>query len=385
MLHLAIPRTQLAELHDVVRGSHRARSVAAVMNSDHRTLYSGRRWLLDGQVEIDSTAAVTRSAACTLLDPDGRAGLDSAAPLDGSIGLDRYLHLRREYWLPYAQAWVSVPLFTGPVSGVTRSGPAIEVEAQGKELLALQPAWTPRTWTKGTRRVDIIEELMRERAGEWAFALPQGWNAQIGRDWSVVRRVGDEQHTIWARAQVQAKSLGDKQVFYDARGVLRGRSQPVKSVWRIRQEDLAGELTVSERTSDVVNAVVMTGGVPKGGKAPVTATAELDPSHPWSPSSLGRRGVGRRIPVAFEDSSLVTQKDADAAAERHLKVQERGSVELTATTLPVPWLEPRDLITVEVAGEPTLMRVHKATLPLSGDLMSVGSLRTYRPRKRGRR
>jgi len=369
----------------VVRGSHRAHSVAAVMNSDHRTLFSARKWLLDGQVEFDSSASVTRSAACTLLDPDGRAGLDSAAPLDGAIGLDRYLHLRRNYWLPYAQTWVSVPLFTGPVSGVTRTGPVISVEAQGKELLALQPAWTPRTWPKGSRRVDIIEELMRERAGEWAFALPQGWGATIGRDWSVVRRIGDDAHTVWARAQVQAKSLGDKQVFYDARGVLRGRSQPVKPVWRIRQEDLDGEPTVSERSNEIVNAVVMTGGVPKGGKTPITATAELDVKHPWSPALLGRRGVGRRLPVAFEDSSLVTQKDADAAAARHLKVMERGSVEMTATTMPVPWLEPHDLISVEVGGDPTLVRLHKATIPLTGDLMSVGSLRTFRPMRRGRR
>jgi hypothetical protein len=385
VLHLAVPRSHLAELHDVVRTSHRARTVCAIQNSDHRTLYSGTRWFLDGQVELDSTAAVTRSATCSLLDPDGRAGLDSTAPLDGALGLDRYLHLRREYWLPHAQEWVSVPMFTGPISGVTRSGPVIDVEAQGKELLALQPAWAPKTWRKGARRIDIIEELMRDRAGEWAFHLPKGWGARIGRDWSIVRRVGDEQHTIWARAQVQAKSLGDKQLFYDARGILRARTQPVKPVWEIREEDLADRPTVSERTSEVVNTVVFTGGVPKGGKSPVTATASLPWSHPWSPSALGRRGVGRYLPVAVEDSSVVTQKDADAAAQRALKVHERGSVELSATALPIPWLEPRDLLTVPVAGVPTLTRLHKATYSLTGDLMSIGHLRTYRPRRRSRR
>ena len=385
MLHIGAPRAHLAELFDVVRGSHRARTVCSIQNSDHRTLYSGRRWFLDGQVEIDSTAAVTRSATASLLDPDGRAGLDSSAPLDGALGFDRYLHLRREYWLPYAQEWISVPVFTGPISGVTRSGPSISVEAQGKELLAMETAWTPRTWRKGTKRIVIIEELMRERAGEWAFALPQGWGARIGRDWSVMRRPGEDAHTIWARAQTQARSLGDKQLFYDARGILRARTQPVKPVWQIRAEDLSDAPQVSERTSDIVNTVIVTGGVPSGGKTPITATAELDWNHPWSPSSLGRRGVGRRIISQSEDSSLVTQKDAEAAAKRALKVHERGSVELTATALPVLWLEPRDLITVDVAGKPVPMRLHKATFPLSGDLMSIGHLRTYRPRRRSRR
>lgn len=380
MLHISAPRTHLAELHDVIRGSYRARTRCAIMSSDHRVLVESSRWVVDGQVEIDSTAVVTRTAAVKLLDPDGRAGLDSNAPLDGSIGLDRFVQLRRDIWLPHAKEWISIPLFTGPVTAVSRNAEEISIEAQGKEVLALQPAWRPKTWKAGTRRVDVIEELMRTRAGEFAFSMPPGWGARLGRDWSVVRRIGDDQHTVWARAQVQAKSLGG-QLFYDARGILRLRRKPVKPLWHVEARDMVETPVVSEMSSGSVNVVVVTGGVPKGGKTPVVVEVPLPASHPLSPQSLGRRGVGRRIPEEIEDSSLVTEKAATLAGERHLKTYEMGSVEMTATMLPVHFLEPQDLMTVDMNGTAISTRLHRATFPLNGDMMSFGYVKTYRPKK----
>ena len=380
MLHLPLTRPQLAELHEVIRGSHRARSRAAILTTDHRVLVDRRSWLLDGQVEVDVTAEVTRSAACTLLDPDARSGLDTEAPLDGSIALNRFLQLRRDIWLPHAEMWASIPLFTGPITGVTRAGPVIDIEAQGKELLALQPIWTPITYKKGTRRVEIIEDLMRRRAGEFTFAIPPGWTARrTGSDWNLVRRIGDEAHTVWARAQTQARLLG-ADMFYDARGTLRARTRSTTASWAVRAEDMAGPPTASETTSEIKNVVVVTGGTPEGGKKPITAERALPDAHPWSPVRLGRRGVGRRIPEHVEDSGLVTQKAANDLAKATLKRFEVGQVEMTVSMLPVYWLEPWDLITIDIDGVPHRTRAHKMTWSLSGDLMSFGHLRNYNPK-----
>ena len=384
MLHLAIPASQRAELDHVLGGGSgriEARGGAQILNSDHRVISDLSQWLVDGQVEWDTTALVQRTATATILDPDGRAGLDSVRVTDASVRLDRYLRLRRDVWLPSAREWVSIPLFTGPLSGVERDGHTITVAAQGKEAIALQPFWQPLSWGKSTPRVQVIEDMMRRGAGEWAFSMPPGWRTPLGKTKSVARVIGDDQFTVWQQAKWQAKALA-ADLFYDARGVLRLRRRPVLPAWRFTEDDVTGRPRVSERTRDIINVVAVTGGVPKGGSRPVTAIRPLPVDHPWSPAALGRRGVGRRRIEEITDDTLVTKSAAVAAADRRLREHETSTVDMTFDALPVPMLEPNDLYRVDAYDVATTARIHKATIPVTGGLMTVGSVRVYRPRRR---
>lgn len=386
MLHLPITSGRLAELHDLLRapdGRVAARGRCEILNSDHRVVSNLSSWLVDGQVEWDTTADITRTATCTVLDPDGRAGLDSAALTDTSVRVDRYLRLRRDYWLPVAQQWVSVPLFTGPISGVDRAGDTITIAAQGKESLAMGPLWTPLSWGKSTRRVQVIEDLMSKGAGEWAFSLPPGWTQQIGKTKTVPRVIDDDQFTPWQQSLWMAESMG-AQLFYDARGTLRLRRRPVRSLWTFTDSDIAGKPEVKERTKDIKNFVIVTGGVPKGGTLPVKAAEPMHSSHPWSPASLGRRGVPRRLVERVDDETIVTKSAAVATAKRRLRELEQTAADVTFDALPMPMLEPGDLYRVDAYDVSMSTRATTATISVIGDLMSMGSVRTYRPR-RGRR
>ena len=386
MLDVPVTASQRAELIDVLRGTNgtiRGRGRALVLDYRHRGVTDLSDWLLDGQVEWDTTTGdgVERTAAATILDPDGRAGLDGSVVTGTSARVDRYLNLRRDIWLPSHETWASIPIFTGPLSEVTRDGDTISLAAQGKESLAMVPLMTPLSWPKGTRRRQVIVDLLTKGAGEQSLDIPTGTGARLGKAFSVARVYGDEVQTVWAKARAQARVMG-LQLFYDARGVARLRKRPVRPVWGFRADDLAGRPTSAESVREIVNTVAVVGGVPKGGKTPVALRRSLPDTHPWSPAALGRNGVGRYLVEQVEDSELVTVKAAEDVAERRLREHETSSVDVTFDALPFPLLEPDDLFRVDADDVATVGRASRATISVVGDLMSVGSVRVYRPRRR---
>lgn len=385
----------MAEFQHVARGGNgriTCRGRAQILEANAHAIVSDLSgWLVDGQVEWDVTGDAdkgpSRTATCNVLDPDGRAGLDPGgwAGEGGTFRIDRFLRLRRDYWLPTHETWASVPLFTGPISGVSRSGDTITINGEGKEALALGPLWTGMQWSKATRKVQVIEDLMREGAGEHFFHMPPGWSQVVGKAKTVPRVLDDWQFTPWQQSLWMAKSLG-AQLFYDGRGILRLRRRPVTPLWTFTDHEVAAQPEVSERTRDVVNTVVVEGGIAKGATKPVYVSRSLPDSHPWSPQSLGRNGVPRRVVEVIADDQITTTAAAVATAERRLRELETTAVDLTMEALPMPTLEPDDLYAVTTETVTARARAKKATISVVGDLMSLGAVKVYRPtRARGRR
>jgi hypothetical protein len=331
--------------------------------------------LTDGQVNVDATAPVTRSATVTLLDKDRALPFDSAAPADAALYLDRMLHIT--YGVLVGGVWVRVPVFTGPVTKLDRSDATVNVEAQGKEALAMAAAWAPMTLPKGTRKTTAIQYLMINRAGENQFSIP-ALTATLTGPLSIPR-TGQP----WFYAQRIAKSM-NRQLFYGGDGICRLRTIPATTLYTFTDQAITSRPQISYSTDDLANTVMVIGAVPKGAKTAVTYTAMAAASDPLSPYKLGRNGVGRHLLSVVNDDTVGTITEAAALARSTLASSLLQAVDASFEALPVPHLEPGDLCVLSSASASTTFRLQKFSLPLvAGPAMSVGFLRNLavRPRR----
>lgn len=382
MRTLGLTNADRPAYHDALRASHTRRVDVGLTDLDGNTLAPLGGRLLDGQVLVDMDADVTRVASLSLLDPDHTLNFDTDSPDDGAMFLDRMLRIT--YRVRVAEDWVDAPIFVGPVTKLDRAGDVVEVEAQGKEALATGDAWRPFTITKGTPKVIAIRRIMRERAGESEFSLPD-LRAKLPESVSLGRY-----SEPWAAARKIADSM-DRQLFYTGEGRLELRRMPARPVWTFRDGtggDVVSGVSVSHNAERVRNAVVVTGGKPKGRKDRVRAQAVAPSGHALSPQRLGRtNGQGEFVPrylvERVDDSGIRSQSEANTKARRMLTDLLREEVSVQFDTLPIPHLDAGDLVRVEADGIATDFRLRQFSIPLgSGDAgMSIGYLRKTKIRR----
>lgn len=216
--------------------------------------------LLDGQVNVDTTAETDRSLSLTVADPRHQLNLDSDAASDGAIYLDRMIRVDYRVFVAGLDEWADVPVFTGPIVTMSRNGGEIELSCLGKERLAQGQCWRPLTIKKGHNIVDAIRTILRERAGETRFAFPEK-SKRLAHSVSIGRM-----QQPWAVAQRLAAAI-DRQLYYDGAGVCRLRKIPQHSVYTFRDGDGGSVLSDPAVTYDattVRNVVWVKGGKPKG-------------------------------------------------------------------------------------------------------------------------
>ena len=394
-----------------------------LMTPEREVLSTISHLLLDGQVDWtapdynDGRPAVGRTARLVFVDPDQSLALDSSSPAEGSFFMDRLIRVIYSVRLPaqYAPAppsaygtgvygtgvygagssvptvvrearWVDVPVFTGPIVKVDRDGDLVDVECHGMEHYALGHAWS--SVTRSGNKVSYMQHLMG-LAGEKAQYLdfPTS-SANLIRPLTVGRD-GNYWGSVWRINQSMNRVL-----FYDGRGVCVSRAKPgsVAITFREAKDGLVAEPTqVSYSTDELVNAVQVKGA--EGSKGKPTPISRVTPpeDHPLHPARLGRNGK------PYVRAEFITNADLKTSAacrelglsilEDHLSQQ----VDVSLHVLPVPHLEPWDLIRVESSKVGLQMRALAATLPLvqssgSGTPMSIGHTRNViSPRRPVRR
>lgn len=387
MIGLGLRRAELRAFHRELAGTHGIRVRIGVLTLDHDAVGDLSEEFLDGQVNIDADAEVTRSVSLTFLDRSRTIDFDSDSPSNGALYADRMLRISYGVQVPEIDEWVHVPLFCGPVTKLDRAGDEVSVECQGKEYLALGSAWQPLTIKKGTPKVDAIRTIMRERGGEHRFEFPD-LAARLPKAVSLAR---DSQP--WKVAQRIARSM-DRQLFYDGRGVLRLRRFPGNPVFTFTDEQPRAMVMtppqVAFSTDGIANAVWVKGGVPKHKKADDEPAADGDKkdkergvrhfetaprSHPLSPWRLGRPDAPHFRMEVIENKHIRSQKEAREAAQGLLRRRLRQLVEVTFDSLPTPHLEPEDLIRVDTGQVGMEVRLGQASVPLKHDqVQSVGYL-----------
>lgn len=375
MIGLGLNSADQARFHALLGQNHHIQVSCSLMDLSHNRIADVTRQFLGGQVIIDDDADVSRSASLTFLDPDHRMALDSGSPADGAFYIDRMIGITYTVYTPDRLWWVSVPVFTGPITKMDRDWAAIKLECMGKEWLALDPFWSPKTYRKGARRVDVVKNLLYD-LGERKFTFPTS-TSTLAKDLAL-----SSEHKPWTAARSVARSA-NLQLFYDGRGVAVMRAYPTNPEWTFRDDSGGTVLSkpqIGFDAANLINAVQVKGATPAGKTAPITYRAVAPVGSSVYPYTIGRNGRPRFIPVFIDDDSLDTSAEVIKVANDRLRLGELESVAAAFDTLPVPHLEPRDPYRIATEEVSTATVLTKMTIPLvANENASIGYLKSMKP------
>lgn len=390
---------ELKAYHAALTRTHEVRVRVSVLDLSERPRSEITAEILDGAVNVDADSEVTRSASLTFFDPGHTLKLDPEDPDHGAIFLNRMIRIRYGVYVSALGRWVDVPVFTGPITSLSRDGATVEVEAQGKESLANQAVWRNFVRKKGTRYTTVIRHLMQS-IGEDKFAFSANPTRRLAKTYVLAlterefaskkaerrykrrnREIVDR--PVWEAAQDLADTLG-RQLFYDGDGYLRLRNRGGNPVWTFRDGDggsLVSAPQVSYSTSELRNAVQVrrtfttTRGKGKHKKElQHSRYIRVEPpnGHPLSPAALGRNGRKRYLPETI-DGGNITHKRAVSIANARLNALLDESVAVTFDSLPLPHLEPGDRVRVRTdEGLDMTTTLRTFSIPLTPGTMSVG-------------
>lgn len=342
-----------------------------VLTLDHVYVSDVSDKLVDGQVNWAFREEVNSSLTLTLLDPDSAIGFDTQSPSDGALFADRMLRVVYSVYSDLLPRWVDVPIFCGPVTGMSRDDAIVSIECQGKESLYKEPsmAWSARTYYKRYKLTDTIRDVLGTKGGETKFDLPE-WSNTLPRDYSLKTET-----PLWdfVKAVVGPDVL--QQVWYDGRGVLRLRSTPATPAFTFTEAHLTSVPKLKYNMDKIRNVALVKGGIPEG-KAQIIAIRHLPKADPASSWSLGRNGVPRPLAEVIDDSTILTQADADAKAMQVLAAIGIGNTDFDFDSLPIPHLEIGDNFQLSTRDVSMMIRVHNFSIPLkAGSPQSNGTLR----------
>jgi hypothetical protein len=384
MLPLALTAAERREYRATLGRSHEIKVTVQVLSNARAVLSTISHLLLDGQVDAQvvrrsngEVDGVGRNVDLSFLDPGQSLSFDSNAPTAGAIYMNRMV--RVIYSVRCPSRWVDVTVFTGPIVKVDRGGPVVNVKAHSMEAFAMGQAYTPATY-KG-RKADAFMGVMG-RSGELARYIER----PVTREKITGAMSVAAESRYWDRAFGLMSSV-DRLCYYDGRAVLRTPKRNYKAQITVASGDeglLLSEPTVSYSTDDMKNAVWVRGGKPKGSKKAVSARVVAPSSHALSPFSLGRNGRPHYRLLVDENTGIRTRAKATARARSLLRQHLAQEVDVAFDCLPIPHLEPWDVVRVQTSRFSADVPVYRFSLPLTASgKMTVGhQRRVTKPRAR---
>ena len=379
-ISLGLTNAELNKLKVTLRQSHRIAVELQLLSLSHK--YEGQitKHLLGGQVNFDAEATeATRSCNLQLLDPRFQLQLDTNAPSDGSLYGTKMVKVVYHVMPVQSNQRFSIPIFTGPLTKVTRNGPILDVEAMGKEIMSMDMVWKGRTFKAGMKKTEVMAIILTEMGGEHRDKLDFANRAAKTPNKISV----DRDDTPWAKAQSIARSMG-MQLFYDGRGVCRLRDVPNKTVHVFEENrHLLSHPSATYDMTDAINCVEVIGGKPKGQKNKVRARVVADRNHSLSPWALGRNGNPRYLPMTIEDDSIRNKGEAQKVAKKNLQRNLIQAVDVSFDSLPIPFLEERDLCRVQSERFSGSFYLRQMVIPLTADgVSSIGYLKRVTPKRK---
>ena len=384
MQTLGLTASEKRSLLALLLRSHRLHIDIELMTLDHTHIGILTSYLLDGQIDVDNTQEITRQLSMTLLDDKHHLPFDTDSPADTALFMDRMVRVNYKVYSTDGGLSYTIPVFTGPITGLQRNGPQVIVTAQSKEVLAMGNVWPSLTLHKNLRKTDAIQRLMIEAGEDNNHLHIHDLASKLPHHISL-------HHTdqYWMKARQLARGM-NRQLYYDGSGICKLRTYP-GVVYTFKDEtNVIGDPQITY-AAGMGNTVIVTGATPKGHKTPITATAVAPAAHPLSPNRLGRNGKPRHILLTgqpLDVSTIKHQGEADAYAKRKLDDALREQVEVQFDAVPgcVALLDHGDTCHLTTQHMTVAFRLSKFSLPLrDGDSASVGyhknvSLRRYSSR-----
>lgn len=354
-------------------------------NEEHTDYLTGpseaANMIVEGSVDVDASADISRQLSLTLLDPRDRLRFEANSPAHGAIFADRYIAVKWCVWVEEeVEDWVKVPVFWGPVTKFSREGPRVTIEGMGKESRLLAPHYTVQGYMihKGERLDDVIERVTH-KTGERRFDLPRLKHrikekraVQPGAEpWKILK--GGEADDNGKTVQGLVESApGHLDIGYDPRGRLsirkRARHPSLKLRW---DRDLTAEPTFDYDIEAFRNAVRVRTSKTKG-KGSIDVTESLPNHHPLSPKSLAHNGDDVYFLEVVDADELKSEKEARKRAKEELDRLSKEGVSVQCECLPMPHVEEGDQLQVQTADYLIDFALRSFTIPLvPGEPMSI--------------
>ena len=371
MFDLGLDPVELEALVSSLAGSEQIRTRVLLLDLNHNIVEDLSHLGPDGSTSINGGADIQSSASCSLFDPRGESGLDVVTDVAGVRPPDRMLQVYRGSLVN--DVWVDVPVFCGPIVDVSRDGDYLTIEAQSKDVLALDKPWRSYTVKKGTLVTDAVRLILANMTGETRFKI-QASSKKLANDVSV-----GADSTPLETVRTLLNGIGFVS-FFDAEGwfVAKPPTTEVGFVFTDRDGGfVTSRVTRDYRSEGIVNAVRVTSA---NGKNKAEAVAEVN--HPFAPAKLGRNAVGRFLWEDIQSESNLSKAQCQTQANQKLAELLLDAVSVSFEGLPVPFLDAWDVVRVSADSVAVDVRFTQMSVPWGLGLSSYGFLPRVKARKR---
>lgn len=367
MFDLGLSPTEFDSLVGSLAGSEQIRTSVFLLDLEHNLVQDLTALGVEGSTSINMAGDVQATASASVFDPLGESGLDVVTDLVGVRPPDRLLQVYRGSLVN--GEWIDVPVFCGVITDISRDGDYLTLDAQSKDVLALDKPWKSYTVKKNTLVSEAVKSILGEMTGETRFKVQTsveklGKDVSVTSDTTALRVVRDLLTNVgWVG-------------FYDAEGYFVAKPTTTSSVFTFTDGDggfITSRVSRDYRTDDIVNAVRV---VSNYGKTTITGESVVDATHPYSPEALGRNGVGRYMWAEITSDVKLDLNQAKVRAEEELQKELLDSVSVSFDGLPVPFLDGSDVVRVEAEGVGLDVRLGTMTVPWGLGSAAFG----YQPR-----
>lgn len=375
---LGLTKNQRRAYFATLAGDHQRRVRFQVLNLNGQHEGDLEAPLLSGEVVCDTTSTPTLTLKAEFYDPGSKIGFEPDVG-DYPVYRRRMLRVFDDRYVPSLNRWVQCAVFTGPIVAVSRDGAALKVTCHDKSALAMGNAWKSRTFAKGAKRTSVVAAILTD-AGENRLSVAKG-DGRLGKKLEV-----QKMDRPWVKAKA-AMPVG-RVLFCTGPGVVVCRRPPSRPQYTVPASLVLTAPQVNRETQQPPNRFQLIGGKPtkKAKKKVRSKPFDLPRYHPDNPlpgSGVGRNGT-RRVHAKVESNPKIKSlKVANSQARAAMNRAAGAAVEVSFEIVPVPHLEPYDVVSVKTTDGTFRVRLNAYNLSLTDGAMSIGTKRrSNKPRQR---